>query len=105
MPMFKTVSIIPGIENLAPERTLTSSGSAGSPSWRPMACSIRRRCSSTSAASPPRDAAVAQEITTRLGGDGETGRHGEADVGHLGKIGPLAAQQVLQILIAFAECV
>ncbi len=34
--MFKTVSIMPGMENFAPDRTLTSSGSAGSPSLRPM---------------------------------------------------------------------
>ena len=30
------MSIIPGIENLAPERTLTSSGSVGSPRPRPI---------------------------------------------------------------------
>ena len=33
------MSIIPGIENLAPERTLTSSGSAGSPRRRPILAS------------------------------------------------------------------
>ena len=50
--MFSTVSIIPGIENLAPDRTLTSSGSSPSPRFLPMACSSRGRCSVTSAASP-----------------------------------------------------
>ena len=34
--MLRTVSIMPGMENLAPDRTLTSSGSAGSPSLRPI---------------------------------------------------------------------
>ena len=46
--MSRTVSIIPGIENLAPERTETSSGSSGSPSRRPVRASSRSRCSSTS---------------------------------------------------------
>ena len=37
------VSIIPGIENLAPLRTETSNGSAGSPSFFPMSDSRRAR--------------------------------------------------------------
>jgi hypothetical protein len=35
--MFRTVSIMPGMENFAPDLTLTSSGSDGSPSLRPIA--------------------------------------------------------------------
>ena len=35
-PRFKMVSIIPGIENFAPLRTETRSGSAASPSFLPM---------------------------------------------------------------------
>ena len=50
--MFSTVSIIPGIENLAPDRTLTSSGSAASPSLRPIACFQLARCSVTSSSRP-----------------------------------------------------
>jgi hypothetical protein len=38
-PRLSTVSIIPGIENLAPERTLTSNGSVASPRFRPIAFS------------------------------------------------------------------
>src|SRR2546428_401494 len=34
-PKFRTVSIIPGIESFAPERTETNSGFAGSPTFRP----------------------------------------------------------------------
>ena len=49
--MLRIVSIMPGIENFAPDRTLTSSGSAGSPSLRPIADSSRVRCSVTSASS------------------------------------------------------
>jgi len=47
----RTVSIIPGIENLAPERTLTSSGSVGSPIFLPMAFSSLARCLAISASS------------------------------------------------------
>jgi hypothetical protein len=48
-PRLRTVSIIPGIENLAPERTLTSSGSFGSPIFLPMAFSSFDRCLAISA--------------------------------------------------------
>ena len=50
--MFSTVSIIPGIENLAPDRTLTSSGSAASPSLRPIAASRLARWAVISSSSP-----------------------------------------------------
>ena len=36
-----------------------------------------------------------------LGGDGEAGGHGQAELGHLGQVGALAAQQVLHRRIAF----
>ena len=54
---------------------------------------------------PLGDAAMFQVVTAGLGGDSEARRHGQADVGHLGKVRALAAQQVLQVLVAFAECV
>ena len=41
--MFKTVSIMPGMENLAPERQETSRGSAGSPKRLPVAFSTLAR--------------------------------------------------------------
>ena len=50
--MFSTVSIMPGMENFAPDLTLTSSGSAGSPSLRPMALSSFSRWDWISASSP-----------------------------------------------------
>ena len=46
------MSIIPGIENLAPERTLTSSGSAASPSVRPIAFSNLATWAAISSVSP-----------------------------------------------------
>ena len=51
-PTFRTVSIIPGIENAAPDRTETSRGSLLSPSERPMLASNRAMWSVTSTARP-----------------------------------------------------
>ncbi len=51
-PRFKTVSIIPGMENGAPERTETSSGSLSSPRVFAILCSRVARCSATSSRSP-----------------------------------------------------
>ena len=45
------VSIIPGIDTGAPERTETSSGSAASPKRLPVAPSSRRRLRATSSRS------------------------------------------------------
>ena len=38
-----------------------------------------------------------------LGGDGEALGHRQADVGHLGQVGALAAQQLAHVGVAFAE--
>ena len=60
-PRLRIVSIIPGIETGAPERTETSSGFAGSPSRLPVASSSRARLPSTSRAQPVGVLAVAQK--------------------------------------------
>ncbi len=51
-PRFSTVSIMPGIENFAPERTLTRSGSAALPKPLPVCVSTSLTASSTSSQSP-----------------------------------------------------
>ncbi len=51
-PRFRTVSIIPGIENLAPERTLTRSGLAASPKPLPERSSTWRIAARTSSQRP-----------------------------------------------------
>jgi hypothetical protein len=51
-PTFKIVSIIPGIEIAAPERTETSSGSCRSPNRLPDFVSSASTCRSISSASP-----------------------------------------------------
>ncbi len=45
------MSIMPGMENFAPERTDTSNGSSGSPSRRPMRSSSLVRCPAISPSS------------------------------------------------------
>ena len=42
-PMLSTVSIMPGMENFAPERQETSSGLCVSPNFRPLSASIFSR--------------------------------------------------------------
>ena len=51
-PRFRTVSIIPGMLNAAPERTLTSSGLAASPKPLPVSASRSRMWASTSSQRP-----------------------------------------------------
>lgn len=41
----------------------------------------------------------------RLGGDGEARRDGQTQVGHLGEVGPLAAEKVLEVAVALGEVV
>jgi hypothetical protein len=51
-PRLRTVSIIPGIENAAPERTDTRRGSASSPSFLPISTSRAARAAATSSMRP-----------------------------------------------------
>ncbi len=48
---------------------------------------------------------VLQVVAAGIGGDREAGRNGQPEVGHLGQVGALAPQQVLQVLVALAEVV
>ncbi len=91
------MSIIPGIENFAPERTLTSSGSFASPSVRPIFFSSFVTCFADLVGQPAGPAAV-HVRTARIGGDGEPGRHRQPQHrGHLGEVGALAPQQILHV--------
>ena len=71
------VSIMPGIENLAPERTETKSGSAGSPSFRPRSSSSRRTasacCSATSIGTFPPEAEYRVHVSVVTVNPGGTG--------------------------------
>ena len=46
-------------------------------------------------------ALVLVERGAHLGGDGEPGRHRDSQVGHLGQVGALAAEQLLHLCLAF----
>ena len=95
------MSIMPGIENFAPERTETSSGLSVEPSVAPAAFSSFLTCSSISRS-------IAGGIfgfllvvdVADLGGDREPGRHRQAGVGHLGEARAFAAEQVLHVAVA-----
>ncbi|GAA3438115.1 hypothetical protein GCM10018954_077310 [Kutzneria kofuensis] len=50
-----------------------------------------------------RELAVGQVGQARLGGDGEARRHRQAQPRHLAQVGPLAAEQVLHVLVGFGE--
>ncbi len=51
-PRFRLVAIIPGMLARAPERTESSSGSAASPNFFPVACSMCFTAVSTCSVSP-----------------------------------------------------
>ncbi len=97
------VSIMPGIDARAPERTLTSSGFAGSPSFAPCDFSTRARASRTvarSAASSRSERFAARSALQSSVDSVNAGRDGQPERGHLGEPGPLASQEVLPLRIA-----
>ena len=99
------VSIMPGMENFAPERTLTSSGLSAPPSFCPCNCSRRASASSiwrfTSAETSP----LAHVLAAGFGLDGEARRNGQTGVGHFGQAGAFAAQLVFHLAVTFGVAV
>ena len=92
-PRSRIVSIIPGIDTGAPERTLTSSGSAGSPKRRPSAASRPRHPLAQLVVEAGRPA-VGEVGAAGLGRDDEAGRHGQPEIaGHDAEVRRLAAEQ------------
>ena len=74
-PRLRIVSIMPGIETGAPDRTLTRSGSAGSPNRRPTRSSMRAMCVRSSPSRPSgqplaRYALQAAVVIVNAGGTG-----------------------------------
>ena len=51
------------------------------------------------------DRALLQVLAARLGGDDEPGRNRQAKIGHLSQVGPFAAQQILEVLVALGEVI
>jgi len=52
-----------------------------------------------------RHPALGEVVTAGVGRDDEARRYRQAQVGHLGQVGALAAQQVSQILVTFGEVI
>ena len=97
---------MPGIENFAPERTDTSSGFSVDPSVAPAAFSSFFSCSAISLVDGGGNLRLLLVVDgADLGGDRESGRNGQAGVGHLGEAGALAAEQVLHVAVAVSLAV
>ncbi len=76
-PTFRTVSIIPGIDTAAPDRTETSSGSSAWPSFFPIFCCSRSTwwsISSTSSGGTDPVARYARQASAVMVKPGGTGR-------------------------------
>ena len=92
------VSIMPGIEARAPERTDTSSGEVTSPKrGADRLADLGERRLDLLLEAVRQLAAVGVVGGADLGGDGEARRHRQAEARHLGEVGALAAQQVLHV--------
>ena len=86
---------MPGIENLAPERTETRSGSAASPKPLPVGLlDLADRLEDVVPEPVGQLLAGREVVVAGLGRDGEAGRDRQPGVGHLGQTGALAAEQV-----------
>jgi hypothetical protein len=79
--MFRIVSIMPGMENFAPDRHETSSGRSASPNFLPVAASMRASAASSCSHMPPgncspaaRYALHASVVTVKPGGTGTSSR-------------------------------
>ena len=89
------MSIIPGIEIAAPERTETSSGSRSSPNPLPVRLLERRDVLVDLVVEARGDVTPGREIrATCLRGDRESVRDRDAELRHLGEADPLPAEKL-----------
>ena len=97
------MSIIPGIENLAPERTETRSGAGPPPKVRPLSFSRRATASSTSCQSP--SGGLPSFMTCRQASVVivKPGRHPQTEPGHLRQSGAFAPEQVAHRGVSLGE--
>ena len=94
---------MPGMENFAPERTLTSSGlSARAELLSLQLFQAAKRFVHLAVRSLSRPCA-AHVLAAGFGLDREAGRHRESGVGHLGQAGALAAEYVLHLAVTFGR--
>ena len=95
------MSIIPGMESRAPDRTATSNGMAlVSPKVVPIICSIRRIPSSTSACIVLGISAVmCVKVSADFGRNREARRDRQTDPCHFGQVRAFAAEQRLHLSV------
>ena len=95
------VFIMPGMENFAPERTLSSSGSAASPSFLPeFASSFVKRLPDLLVDFRRDLLVVVEEDVADIGDDGESRRNRHAGAAHFREAGAFAAQRVFHRPVA-----
>ena len=99
------MSIIPGIDTAAPERTDTSSGSSSEPNRFPVFSSSRRDVLVDLRLEPLRQLLRAHERPARIRRDREPRRHAHAELRHLGQTDPLAAEEVAAALARLLEVI
>ncbi len=88
------MSIIPGIEIAAPERTETSSGSDGSPKRLPVFSSSRRHVLGDLVVEPVRQVAGGHVGAAGVGRDREPAGNRQPERRHLGEADALAAEEL-----------
>ena len=106
-PRLRIVSIMPGIDARAPERTLTRSGALGiAEAHAELLLDARERLVDRRR-ELSRDLPVVRERAAGVGRDGETGRDRQPERGHLRESCALAPEQVparrISLCFAFAE--
>ncbi len=92
---------MPGMENFAPERTLSSSGSTASPSFLPHLLFELRDGGVDFLLDFRGDVVFVLEIDIAdVRGDGEARRYGQPGAGHFGQPGALAAERIFHVAVA-----
>ena len=105
-PRLRIVSIIPGIETAAPERTDTSSGSSGSPKRLPVRSSRAVEVLLDLGLETVRKLPAGGHVgAARVGRDREPGRDRDAELGHLREADALPAQQLTAAVGGLVEVV
>ena len=99
------MSIIPGIETAAPERTETSSGSSATPNRLPVRSSSRAHVLVDLLLEPRRQVAARHVRAAGVGRDREPGRDGNAQLRHLGETDALAAEELAAAVGGLVEVV
>ena len=95
---------MPGMENFAPERTLTSSGFVGiAQLLADLRFEFLQRRQNLLVDLVGNLVAVLEIDVADFGRNGESGRHGHSGAAHLGEPGALAAEDVFHLAVAIGR--